>query len=886
MFDTVYKPSAYVLLGAMVVAALSLFLGNSSLSLAAVFVAFIAGVVTLVMTLRQEKIIAEIPEFTRDKKRSGKALQLHDLDEVEEAEKEMELYQKAKEEVAAEVPLEELYLGKHSFVDKMKNQLNKKKPKSSGSGLARDNVSERNDEEYWVPGLDKGKKRTSSRFALKRKSETSDTRTVNVPNYDSLKSSRKSSASSYEDIDVLEPYASPFEMGEVRVESSSMLPDGEGSVADNGVNMGNSVNVVDGERNSKAFREDIYNYTNENYESLPVEVVNYDSESFISGETFDAVGGTGEESGFHVFNEIDIDNSAMWGEDVSLSEKVELLGGDVGLFSKKNSEVVIPYGDDKTVPVAESAYTEDEMPDWLHAMKPGAPKSSDNAGQELFKSGSDESYTHETLQTQNSLSDMVSSVKVGDVEVYDTVQSSKQMTPVEMSRTVESLLARLNNQNFVAPFTEPTMQPAKLNNESVELDEQNNINSVEDENAVDNEATLKVRESNGVKSFETEHSSADLADVESESSIGSESYLEHETLNTSAPHNVDNGWDVESSGDTPKPNVEDVQYVENVQTIGSAGEDFGIPDVGVDDNIASVKGNTDKSGAIRKREEADNVENAIEDNSNAYVPKRAKRFTVGAEKSEPYEPKLTAGEEIIKTNGGDENSETLDNRIGSESEKEGNDVTVSENVEETVDMVEPAMGDVQIAQADQLVPVETIGESVVVTKPEVATIANQIASLLSEAEMSAQRKLEEKLAEIEKKAEQERAKLERNWEKIVERVKKEALEERRALEAKAEEEKVQLLMEKEEILTQVAEKEKDVKRVSQQNKNLTESLDEAEENLQKVLEAQSQIADASRMSTKLQAVSQLRKIRQESEAKDAPEEVIAMLDSFIEDFRK
>ena len=77
----------------------------------------------------------------------------------------------------------------------------------------------------------------------------------------------------------------------------------------------------------------------------------------------------------------------------------------------------------------------------------------------------------------------------------------------------------------------------------------------------------------------------------------------------------------------------------------------------------------------------------------------------------------------------------------------------------------------------------------------------------------------------------------------------------------------------------------DLDRLLNQNKRLTDSLDEAELNLQNVIIAQKTVADAASTSTRLQAVSKLRKLRQESVDNGVSIELVDMIDNFIDDFR-
>jgi uncharacterized protein YqgV (UPF0045/DUF77 family) len=171
-----------------------------------------------------------------------------------------------------------------------------------------------------------------------------------------------------------------------------------------------------------------------------------------------------------------------------------------------------------------------------------------------------------------------------------------------------------------------------------------------------------------------------------------------------------------------------------------------------------------------------------------------------------------------------------------------------------------------------------------------------------EAEAEAQSALAKQMEDLRAEAEAEKLALEENWQKVVDQIKADALRDKLAIEEKAEQqikaeaerleaERLRIEQEKEnlsraheaELATKVEKKE--YERVANQNERLSESLDQAEQNLEHVIAAQRTVADAATMSAKLQAVSRIRKIRQDLADKGTSDEVLEILDGFVNDFR-
>lgn len=307
-----------------------------------------------------------------------------------------------------------------------------------------------------------------------------------------------------------------------------------------------------------------------------------------------------------------------------------------------------------------------------------------------------------------------------------------------------------------------------------------------------------------------------------------------------------------------------------------------------------------------------------------YVPKRLATEAVPAEKTFPAEQSETEQETVVPDNVNAE-EETIEENVTYTSDEEktpmdeqhqgehdGQHGTIVAEVEEIFEG-SSITGDAVSSDADttdqetltagtDVAVTEVSGEPVLVSDPKVATIANQIAGLLVEAEAEAQNALAKQMEELRAEAEAEKLALEENWQKVVDQIREDALREQKALEAKTaqqiktEEDRLateRLLMEQEkerlaraheaELATKIEKKE--YERVANQNERLAESLDQAEQNLDHVIAAQRTVADAATMSAKLQAVSRIRKIRQDLADKGAPDDVLDVLDTFVNDFR-
>lgn len=307
-----------------------------------------------------------------------------------------------------------------------------------------------------------------------------------------------------------------------------------------------------------------------------------------------------------------------------------------------------------------------------------------------------------------------------------------------------------------------------------------------------------------------------------------------------------------------------------------------------------------------------------------YVPKRLATESVPAEKTFPAEQPETEQETVVPDNVNVE-EETMKENVTYTSDEEktpmdeqhqgehdGQHDTIVAEVEEIFEGSSIA-DDTASSDADttsqgtltagtDVAVTEVSGEPVLVSDPKVATIANQIAGLLVEAEAEAQNALAKQMEELRAEAEAEKLALEENWQKVVDQIREDALREQKALEAKTaqqiktEEDRLateRLLMEQEkerlaraheaELATKIEKKE--YERVANQNERLSESLDQAEQNLDHVIAAQRTVADAATMSAKLQAVSRIRKIRQDLADKGTPDDVLDVLDAFVNDFR-
>lgn len=180
---------------------------------------------------------------------------------------------------------------------------------------------------------------------------------------------------------------------------------------------------------------------------------------------------------------------------------------------------------------------------------------------------------------------------------------------------------------------------------------------------------------------------------------------------------------------------------------------------------------------------------------------------------------------------------------------------------------------------------------VLVSDSKVASIATQIAALVAEAEQMANQIAEKRIAEIRAEAESSIQEVREEAKQEIASTKEAANKEIKKIESRIEAEKKTAEAEKEALIAQ-HERELETKvdvtefeTVVTQKERLSENLDEAEANLTRVLEAQKTVADAATTSSRLQAVSRLRKIRDQVVGQPDNEDLLATIDAAIDEFR-
>ena len=900
MFDTVYKPTLYALIGGVALALISQVLGFSVISLILVVVSFIFLIITMVMTRKQEKILAELPEFTREKKKKKKE-ELYDLDSVAEEEKELERYKKAKVIVENEVTLEKMYLEKGTLMYRLRRYIPFMKYEEPKLMPLR---SLDLDDDFESFGLGGDGSPTGGKLSeLSMGTPEEPTFFKSSGKYVREQTAEELAEAKYED-EVMnklrDSIKAKHEESSKKTQREYVIDlDEDTEVWVPGMNMRT------GKRDNPESKKD---------KKFPLPTLSGDKKSISKSDASDKERES-EDSPVVTLSEED-----LWGYDSS-TENVEIdnggdFGGNVGIFNSKKEEMFIPYGEDKT---NQTDSHDEEIPDWLIAIQ--------NEGSNITAGGK------ELPQQQERVEKIYQSVSSEDVEEDDTspnglfanASSNVLSDTGEPSPSDDSTGSNVESDSHVGEFVvqEERLSVSNVQHEKSQTEILTDNYEVSDGHAVE-ELFETLQDEHFIPPYsetdESEHESNALENV-------AKTEVSVENVKASVVHaDASNRETVESTnqpvqssektvaGDfmeeisapipsarflrkpnstTPTESRRDARVSESVEKL-----------VTKDDNTASVveegveteRGILPKLDAVKvekKKNEAKVSQEKVDKEEKVELPSREKRKSdkVSAADQQPnIDVQVGQVNNITPVV---EQSESIEVKDADVEALEGETVSVEEsevvNVVEIVTAEESESHNVDsfIDNVSSEVELSSgVGQPVLVTQPEVATIANQIASLLSQAEVKAQESVEKRLAEMERQAEEERQKLERNWQKILEKVKQEAMEERKAIEAKAEEEKVQLVEEKERALEDVKRMEGEKVKLARQNESLTESLDEAEDNLNKVLEAQSQVAESATMATKLHAVSKLRKIRQESENMNAPDEVVQLLDDFINDFRK
>ena len=923
MFDTVYKPTLYALIAGIVLALVSQILGLSVLALIFVVVSFVFLLITMVMTKKQEKILAELPEFTREKKKKKKE-ELYDLDSVAEEETELEKYKKAKVIVENEVILEKMYMEKGTLLYRIKQRIPfLRKDESQLLPLQTLGLGEDVDS----LGLGGDGSPTGGKLSeLSMGTPEEPTFFKSSGKYVKEQSEEEVAESQYDD-EMMNRFKDSIQAK--HAEADKVTPQGEYVI-----DLDEEDEVWVPGMNMRTGKRESADKKGEKKFSLPT----------LSGGKKSANSDTSDNSEkktvppSKVLDEMEtFSDEDLWGNgDIIEDEEVESsdFGGKVGIFNSKKDDMLIPYGEDKT---SQPDNGEEVLPDWLVAIQnegntesvhEGASNLSeavttDHNVSHMFTSvevegenGEEKNSSGETVTADFFMKPSDSAEKVEDFTAQETVTRQGEehvgsghvptSSRVRKNVTVEKLFESLQGSNFTPPY-------AKSFTEKDDHDEQVSLST----NSGSTVREVVVEETSDnvalVEESETENSVVEVPTVKT-STVHNVEKSEKRIMQRSAEGNADEVV-IEIVAPAPSARVLRTQSNENTLNVDDTHESGDAPDLVVTET-PSVSYSPRLAREVRKENTTKVLrvdEEVVESGETAKVVKSEKVDKViiiqsgEADNSGEMEKENVVHVEIDKnvTDAGWENENMKTKGEGTVESVSETDETVNAVQGERVHMIESEKveivnvkdesGEDQVesenfnsegVSSEIELSSDTTAQPVLVTQPEVATIANQIASLLGQAEVRAQESLEKKLAEMEKAAEEERKKVERNWEKILEKVRQEALEERKAIEAKAEEEKQQLSEERDRALEEAQQVEQEKIKLAKQNTNLVESLDEAEENLNKVIEAQGKVAEAASLSTRLNAVSKLRKIRQESEKVNAPEEVVQMLDDFINEFRK
>jgi len=229
--------------------------------------------------------------------------------------------------------------------------------------------------------------------------------------------------------------------------------------------------------------------------------------------------------------------------------------------------------------------------------------------------------------------------------------------------------------------------------------------------------------------------------------------------------------------------------------------------------------------------------------------------------------------------------EILSNNDNDDSENEGNNMSIS-----TVGT------DLEAQTVEDAHPV-------LLADSKVASIANQIARLVADAEWEVEQrstkqveavKVEtaEQVRAVEEDADKRVAEVERAAQaqqevvtKEAERKTQNAIKQVADLRRKTEVEQAEIERRHAEVLATKADRHELVL-LAEQNNHLNESLEEAETNLQQVIDANRTVADAAATSARLQSVTRLRKLRNKMSEDGIQPEAVALIDAVIDDFRK
>lgn len=217
--------------------------------------------------------------------------------------------------------------------------------------------------------------------------------------------------------------------------------------------------------------------------------------------------------------------------------------------------------------------------------------------------------------------------------------------------------------------------------------------------------------------------------------------------------------------------------------------------------------------------------------------------------------------------------------------EEGNTEMATQETRKPVAAARAAAADLDIVSAsDEAYPV-------LVSDSKVASIASQIALLVAEAEIAAQKIADERVAMVRAEAEETIRQVREEADRAVELARKDKEREAKRADEKLENARKAAQAERDalsaryedELSRKVDASELDA--LNKEKERIAENLDEAERNLSRVVEAQKTVADAAATSSRLQAVSRLRKIREQVADKDGNDALLEAIDSYIDEFR-
>lgn len=236
----------------------------------------------------------------------------------------------------------------------------------------------------------------------------------------------------------------------------------------------------------------------------------------------------------------------------------------------------------------------------------------------------------------------------------------------------------------------------------------------------------------------------------------------------------------------------------------------------------------------------------------------------------------------------------------SRNQKNKDNSVMSLSTSEPVDAIEhheePLRGELERVEP-------TSSEPVLVSDPSVAAVANQISRLIADAEWRVEQRYMKQIEAVKQEADEQVRLVEQQAAERITLLEETSEAERKQAEAEAEarvSEAVARLdslrahtdRERESLMRQHAEElagkadPEELAAIERQNSQLSDALEDAEKNLEQVLEANRTVAEAAATSARLHQVSSLRKLRSELATSGADFAALEKVDNLINDLRR